>query len=173
LLCALALLAALPLGIHAVGCTKLPDGPPDLTSNAPDLAQKPDMAMLTPSQRGKLVVTMYGCANCHTPDDMTNGILAGQTMKARKGAYAANLTPDHATGIGDWTDDQIIRAVRTGVDDQDMPLCSSMPRFAAMTDAQAADLVAYLHSIPAVNHQIPDSMCTDNMQVDGGTGDAH
>jgi hypothetical protein len=41
--------------------------------------------------------------------------------------YPANLTPDPATGIGSWTDDDITTAIRTGVDDEAMILCAVMP----------------------------------------------
>jgi hypothetical protein len=131
-----------------------------LVPTAPDAggpAPSPgDAAAQTPAARGAELVHSLGCPTCHDPGD---GTLAGQTAP-RPGtmAYPANLTPDHDTGIGDWSDDQIVRAVRTGIDDGGRMLCAPMPQF-QVTDAEAQDLVAYLRSLAPVHHEIPDSDC--------------
>jgi hypothetical protein len=74
-------------------------------------------------------------------------------------AYPANLTPDPDTGIGSWTDDDIRTAIRTGVDDQQMPLCSVMPHFTDLSDDQVSSLVEFLRQLPPVNASIPASTC--------------
>jgi hypothetical protein len=74
-------------------------------------------------------------------------------------AYGQDITPDKDTGIGDWTDDQLEAAMRKGVDDEGMMLCSIMPRFTDMTDTEAANIIAYLRSLPAVKRTVPDSSC--------------
>lgn len=76
-------------------------------------------------------------------------------------AYPQNLTPDEATGIGSWTQAQIISAILSGVDDEGRMLCAVMPRFAAlgMKQAEAEDVAAYLKSLPPVVHEIPESSC--------------
>jgi mono/diheme cytochrome c family protein len=186
-----ALLLCAPLGFVAVtaSCTHLPNGTPDMTSNPPDLAvNAPDMAGMTAAQRGQQLVTMYHCGNCHTSSDPKDGILSGQTTP-RMGtmAYGANLTPDSDTGIGDWSDDQIKRAITTGIDDSGDPLCPPMPRFSTLTADNLNDIVAYLRSIPAVKHDIPESSCPPikpkpmdggasmdgGTPIDGGNTDAH
>jgi hypothetical protein len=73
-------------------------------------------------ERGKyLVNTIMACGNCHTPKD-SNGTpilereLSGGltfTIPPFNGA-AANITPDRETGIGDWSDDDIKRAITHG-----------------------------------------------------------
>jgi hypothetical protein len=83
-------------------------------------------------------------------------------------AYGANLTPDMATGIGSWTDDEIIRAIRTGKDDGDEQLCPTMPLYPDMADPEAKDVVAYLRSLPAVSRDIPGSQCDGKTEDDGG-----
>ncbi len=116
---------------------------------------------------GREFVDQRGCAMCHQSPDATDGTLSGQTS-ARPGtsAYAGNLTPDRATGLGAWADIAIVRAMRYGVDNQQAPLCPPMPHYDGsdparpfMTDVEAAAIVTYLRSLPAVSRSVPASMC--------------
>jgi mono/diheme cytochrome c family protein len=158
--------ALLALGVGA--CTPHPDNPmPDAA--VPDAAAPP-----TAIVRGEAVAKKYNCGTCHNPEKATDGILSGQmSPRPMTMAYGANLTPDKDTGILDWTDDDIITAVRTGIDDEGDELCLAMPRFKTMGDGDAHDLVAYLRSLKAVNRTIPDSMCPPikPKPMDGGTHD--
>ncbi|MFX9112552.1 hypothetical protein ABTN46_19770, partial [Acinetobacter baumannii] len=61
--------------------------------------------------------------------------------------FAPNLTPDETTGLGMWTDAQIARAIREGLDDQGQPLCSVMPRFSDLGDDEVKTLVAELRAL--------------------------
>lgn len=114
-------------------------------------------------EQGKQLATDLNCTRCHTAD------LSGNTMGLRgKPIYPSNLTPDMATGLGSWTEAQIITALRTGVDDEGETLCSSMPRFDTLTDDNAKAIVAFLKSVPAVSKVIPASTCPPPMG-DGGS----
>ena len=97
-----------------------------------------------------------GCASCHASP---GGSLAGQS-EPRPGtsAFGSNLTPDDATGLGAWSDDAIVGAMRDGVDDEGAPLCPTMPRF-VLSDADARAIVAYLRSLPAETNEVPESTC--------------
>ena len=70
--------------------------------------------------------------------------------------YPPNLTP--AGSVKDWTDGEIIRAIREGVDDTGRALII-MPadKFHGLSDADVQDIVAYLRSQPAVAHDLPDN----------------
>ena len=106
---------------------------------------------------GGTFVEARGCPTCH---DSTAGRLAGATKPVLgTTAYPANLTPDHATGIGDWADIEIMRAIRFGFDDQGEPLCPTMPNFTDMTDLEAHAIVSYLRSLPPVSHAVAASRC--------------
>jgi hypothetical protein len=99
------------------------------------------------------------CAMCHQAGP-TDQPFAGLTAPlAGTMAYGGNLTPDVDTGIGAWADIEVVRAIRAGVDNTQMPLCPSMPQYADMTDLEAYAIVAYLRSLPPVARQIPPSMC--------------
>jgi hypothetical protein len=142
------------------------------SSDAPlSNSSRSDARTGSPQERGAALVRASGCPTCHDPGDQS---LSGQTSP-RPGtmSYAANLTPDHETGIGDWSDEDIVRAVRTGIDDEGRMLCPPMPHF-SFTDAEAADLVAFLRSLRPVSHAIPGSDCGEGGSGgsggDGGSG---
>jgi hypothetical protein len=87
------------------------------------------------------------------------GTLAGGDV-AKGNVYPPNLTPDMDTGLGAWTRAEIATAITTGKDNEGMDLCSSMPRFGALSAQDLADVVTYLRSLPAVKHQVPNGACT-------------
>jgi mono/diheme cytochrome c family protein len=116
--------------------------------------------------RGKYLVTIGGCNDCHTP-----GALLGKPDFSRAlsgsevgfaipglGVFAGpNLTPDKETGLGDWTDDQIISAVTVGVTPDGRRLAPIMP-YAALSHLSSDDahaIVAYLRSLPPVKNAVP------------------
>ncbi len=126
----------------------------------------PPSSSTSSTTTGQALATSLACASCHGSD------FSGSESPIAPGVYAANLTPDIATGLGSWSDDDITRAIRTGQDDQDSALCAKMPRFSTLADDQASALVAYLRSLPAIAHDIPESECDAPPDLDdGGPGD--
>src|SRR5205814_4785616 len=69
-------------------------------------------------ERGEYVVrNVSACGSCHTQDRKPDGPLIGGTefKDWRLGTIrSANLTPDSATGLGTWTEAEIVRAIRNG-----------------------------------------------------------
>lgn len=130
----------------------------------------PPSSAAPPLDAGAALTQSLACTSCHGAD------LAGSdTPVGAAGALAwpPNLTPDPDTGLGGWSDDEIARAIRTGVDDQGAPLCTAMPRFDTLGDDQMGSLVAYLRSLPAVSHEVPESECAPAQDLDdGGLDDA-
>lgn len=109
-----------------------------------------------------------GCMFCHSEHDWSRRDMP--ILPGRKGAGAifplkdlpgqlvsANLTPDPQTGLGDWTDDEIARAIREGVDRNGRTLFPLMPyeRFHHMSDEDLASVVVYLRSLPPVHDTLP------------------
>lgn len=75
-------------------------------------------------------------------------------------SFGANLTPDSATGIGAWTEDVFIKAIRTGKhlgQASGRPILPPMPwpAIAKMTDDDLKAVYAYLRSLPPVNNRVP------------------
>jgi hypothetical protein len=119
--------------------------------------------------RGRDSMMRRGCPACHDPGDNS---LSGRTVPIEGTAsYGANLTPDEETGLGGWSDAQIVTALRTGLDDEWVPLCPPMPRF-PVGDEEATAIVAFLRSLPPVHKAIPASTCAPDVMTDpddGGT----
>jgi hypothetical protein len=74
-------------------------------------------------------------------------------------SYTANLTPDPETGLGNWTPDLFIKAIRSGKHmGVGRPILPPMP-WPALNNYGDEDLkaiFAYLHSLPAIHNQVPD-----------------
>jgi len=111
---------------------------------------------------GMLAVQALNCANCHQDEPVDAGlILSGRTTTTvpEAGVFPKNLTPDPMTGLGCWTDDQIITAFMTGVGEQGQTICDRMPRFGARIDAGVAQEIAnFLRTLPAVSKAIPETL---------------
>lgn len=124
-----------------------------------------DASAQTAAERGKYLVTIMGCTDCHT-----DGALAGRPNGARFLAgsaigfggpdgvvYPPNLTSDADTGLGRWTDAQIVAAMRTGLRPDGRILAPIMPwpGYSHLTDEDAQAIVAYLRSLPPVAFRVP------------------
>ena len=117
-------------------------------------------------ERGKYLVSVLGCNDCHTPGsfygspDMTR-MLSGSELgwKGPWGvSFPRNLTPDPETGIGSWTEDQIVAALTKGQRPDGRTLLPPMPWpiYANLTADDAASVAAFLKTIPPVKHTAPD-----------------
>ncbi len=159
--------------------------------------QKPAPPEPSPVERGKYLVTLMGCEDCHSPkvmdpklgpvpdtlrtlsghpegapvpewtpaDMMTRNNVASTNMHFTAWAgpwgvsFTANLTPDKETGLGEWTEESFIQAIRTGKH-QGQPNGREIlppmpwPMVRQATDADLKAIWAYLRSIPAVKNQV-------------------
>jgi mono/diheme cytochrome c family protein len=120
----------------------------------------------TPVERGKYLVTLAGCNDCHTP-----GFFLGNPDMARYlggsdvgfeipglGVFnGRNITPDKETGIGAWTDAQVATAITTGKrpDGRQLAPIMNYASFSYLAKDDVAAIVAYLRSVPAVNNKVP------------------
>jgi len=110
--------------------------------------------------------TIAACGNCHTPH-LPDGSL--DPDKAFSGAfvikepvfeaYARNITPDKETGIGSWTDDQIINAIRNGQkrDGTFYGPPMSFGWYKRMSDTDVKAIVAYLRTVKPIHNEVPPS----------------
>lgn len=153
-------------------------------------------------ERGKYLVNLGGCNDCHSPKVMTaNGpvpdttrllsgsvgpiiptgfdpkiVEQGQFIVARGDAtawigpwgisYPANLTPDKETGLGNWTVDRFIKALRTGKHlGEGRPILPPMPweNFALLKDQDLKDIFAYLQSLKPIKNKVPDPTTPDEL----------
>lgn len=139
----------------------------------PDVGPPPDLKIVsTPEkiERGKYLANHVTiCMDCHStrnwnyhagpmePDSLGKG---GEIFDKRAGfpgvIYAANITP---SGIGDWTDGEIFRAITTGVRKNGKPIFPVMPHdnYGRMDTEDIEAIVCYLRSLPPVDHKVPES----------------
>ncbi|WAK01050.1 c-type cytochrome [Methylobacter sp. YRD-M1] len=116
---------------------------------------------------GRYLVSITPCNTCHTA---TTGRIILKGAESLSGGmrielnhlnttYSANLTPDPITGLGNWSDSEIRRALKSGIkkDGTIMPY-QGMPwaMFANMTEADTEAVIAYLRSIPPVYKKMPE-----------------
>jgi mono/diheme cytochrome c family protein len=76
-------------------------------------------------------------------------------------SYAFNLTPDENTGIGSWSEDTFVRAIRTGRHmGVSRPILPPMPwpAFRNLSDEDLRSIYAYLRSIPAIHNRVPEPL---------------
>jgi mono/diheme cytochrome c family protein len=108
------------------------------------------------SVKGRYVFAASGGCGCHTEaGKAATGLNAGgRRFEAPFGTvYSTNITPDRATGIGDWTDDQIIAGIRLGRRPNGERIIPVHPfmTFNGMAEEDLRALVAYLRSLPSIN----------------------
>jgi mono/diheme cytochrome c family protein len=112
-------------------------------------AQAPPAADIA---RGKYVFGATGGCGCHTvPKGPVNA--GGRKYEGPYGTvYSTNITPDKETGIGGWTDEQIITAIRLGRRPNGERLVPVHPYtvFNGMVEEDVKAVVAFLRTVPAV-----------------------
>jgi mono/diheme cytochrome c family protein len=76
--------------------------------------------------------------------------------------YASNITPDSETGIGTWSDGELVRALREGLDPDGHQLFPIMEAewLHGLSDEDTLALVAYMRSLPPVRNEVPDNRLT-------------
>lgn len=152
------------------------NAPEPITTPVP----QPDLS--DPAKRGKFLVNLVGCADCHTPLDNHRQVIAGmdfgggQTIPAAWGNFtSANITPD-PTGIPYYDEALFIKTMRTGSVGGVRELNSTMPWMVLrnMTDQDLAGIFAYLKTLKPVRHRVDNSLPPTLCPLDGtkhGAGD--
>ncbi len=123
----------------------------------------PDTAPNDQLKYGEYLVRVGHCMECHTKDkdghpDLANQMGAGgkQFPNPRGLNVSANITQDKETGIGGWTDAQIIRAITKGIRANDAqmrpPMCFAC--YDRMTPSDLGAIVAYLRTIKPVRNDV-------------------
>ena len=150
-------------------------------------------------ERGKYLVTVGGCNDCHTPlkmgpkgpePDFSRMLSGHPESLSIQGAitpasekwmmtadasgtafsgpwgvsFAANLTPDQNTGLGIWTEDMFLKAIREGKHmGTSRPILPPMPwpAFRNLNDDDLKSIFAYLRTIPAIANHVPDAVIAE------------
>ena len=137
----------------------------------PDVGPSPDMKIsATPEmlERGKYLANSFAaCMDCHSQrnyDKLGGPLVVGTEGKGGEdfgegAGYvpAKNITSDKETGLGNWTDGEIFRAVTMGVDKNGEPLAPMMPYlyYRNMDEGDIKAIIAYIRTLPPIKNQIP------------------
>ncbi len=109
-----------------------------------------------------LMRAIVACDDCHTPKDAhyvpraNLPFAGGQEFDSPVfTAYSRNITPDVNTGIGTWSDAEIMRAIRQGITREGDIIGPPMPipNFNTMADDDVKAVVAYLHTLKPIRHE--------------------
>lgn len=123
-----------------------------LVTDAPETVdyETPSDASLISAERGELLLGLAGCVNCHTaPDDGAAPLAGGRPLKTPFGVfYAPNITNDDANGIGGWSEEDFVRAIRHGRNPEGEHYFPAFP-YVAYTRMTDADILAILAAIRA------------------------
>ncbi|APA88327.1 molybdopterin-dependent oxidoreductase [Paraburkholderia sprentiae WSM5005] len=130
------------------GAPLAPIAPPLASAFAPELVA-----------RGKLLASLGNCAVCHTA---RNGVpnAGGKPLATPFGTvYSTNLTPDGQTGIGHWSLEAFVRAMRHGISRDGHRLYPAFPytSFQNISDDDLHALYAYLMSQTPVRSRPPET----------------
>lgn len=109
------------------------------------------------AEAGAITFAAAGCASCHLAPGVELGdappvLAGGKPFATDFGTFhAPNISPDPVHGIGDWTDAEVIHAIRAGVSPDGHYYYPAFPSHAyALAEPQdIADIVAYLRTLPA------------------------
>jgi len=136
----------------------------------------PEKVAATPERlaRGSYIVNQASfCGACHTPregasilgGERTDAFLAGGMVLHESATLNAtlaipNITPDVETGIGGWSDDEIMRSIRDGIGQDGHLLIPLMPftSYQHMSDEDLRSVVAFLRSVPPVKNKVDRSV---------------
>jgi mono/diheme cytochrome c family protein len=117
-------------------------------------------------ERGKYLVGVAGCGDCHTPGyflgkpDMSrqlSGSDVGFEIPQLGSFYGPNLTPDKQTGLGAWSEAEIVTAFTTGVRPDGRDLAPVMPwrNYTSLKPDDASAIAAYLKTLPPITNKVP------------------
>lgn len=121
--------------------------------------------------RGQYLAThVAGCIDCHSKRDFSKfsgpvepgsegggGMVFDQKFQLPGTLYGKNITPDSATGLGTWTDDEILRALTQGISKKGDTLFPLMPypNFNRMAKEDLLSIIAYIRTLKPINNAVP------------------
>ena len=119
---------------------------------------RPDPEASDPENRGAYLVTALAhCGECHTRRNFLGGLensrfLAGAPSPEPGGKRAPNITPHRSTGIGDWSEDDIVTLLTDGhtpdSDEVEAPMSAVVKDTSQLTEEDRRAIAAYLKSVP-------------------------
>lgn len=122
-------------------------------------------------KRGEyLAQNVAQCIHCHSQRDLTK--YSGPVVPGTEGGggfafvpqfglpgtfYGKNITPDKETGIGSWTDEEVLRAVTQGISKNGDTLFPLMPyvSYNRMAKEDLLNIIAYIRTLKPIKNSVP------------------
>ena len=107
--------------------------------------------------RGRYLAIAGDCASCHTVPESNQPFAGGRPIETPFGVVVgANITPDPETGIGAWSDELFVRALREGKGHNGQLLYPAMPYpyYTKLTESDALAIRAYLNTVKPVRNAV-------------------
>jgi hypothetical protein len=144
---------------------------------APQVTPIKDPAARLIADRGRYLIVTSGCAGCHVtpgPRGPAYDMYLAGGMKMVHGqagtVVTRNLTPDGDTGLGNWTNEQIRLALRSGIRPDGRQIFHRFmpwPSTSRWSDEDLYAVIAYLRTLQAIQHRIPEPLREATMADDG------
>lgn len=127
------------------------------------------IAMPDPSngpELGEYLAHNLDCFSCHSADFKTNDFLEPKNSPGYFGGgnkplnlegevvLTRNLTPDKETGIGSWSREKFIKALKYGLKEGEPALVYPMMPYAQLSDEEAGAIFEYLQGIPPIRNKV-------------------
>jgi mono/diheme cytochrome c family protein len=106
------------------------------------------------------------CYTCHSADFTTDDFIYPEKSKGFFGGgnkfelpdgsviYSRNLTMDEETGIGKWSEEDFIKAVKTGIVPNGPGVRPPMKPYVYLSDGEIKAVHAYLKTIPKISNKV-------------------
>lgn len=115
---------------------------------------------------GKYLVWNLECFSCHSQDYSKNDFLfppnsagyLGGGNKMPEGIYSANITPDKETGIGNWSEETFIRALRFGLKPDGTTSRLPMKPYVMLSESEADAIYQYLKTVPPIKNKVDSNI---------------
>jgi mono/diheme cytochrome c family protein len=115
---------------------------------------------------GRYLAVNLDCFSCHSADFKTADFMIPENSEGYFGGgnrtlnmegeviLTSNLTPDRETGIGTWSEEKFINAVKYGQVEGEKALRYPMTPFVHLSDEEVSAIYAYLQTIPPIQNEI-------------------
>ncbi len=153
-------------GVLVVNCV-------DKKAGSADEATYNDSLQQSIARGDYFVNHVAACFDCHSKRDFNS--FAGPIVEGSEGMggalidhnlvaaipgslYPKNITPDSATGIGSWSDDELIKAITQGISKNGDTLFPLMPypQYNKLPKQDVLDIIAYLRTVKPINNPVPE-----------------
>lgn len=126
---------------------------------------------------GKYLANNLECFSCHSADFKTNDFLKPESSKGYFGGgnkpldekgrvmLTPNLTPDKETGIGNWSKEKFVKAVKYGIKEGEPALSYPMAPYSRLSDYEVGAIFEYLKTIPPIKNKVERSIYDDSFEL--------